>query len=180
MDWVGVFFDGWNGLLRTVVAAITSYVGLIIVLRISGKRSLAKLNIFDFVVTVALGSTLATILLSQDVALAEGMTAFVMLIALQRVVARLSVRWVPLRRMIRSNPRVLFQHGQFNRRTMHDERITEVEVDAAIRKEGFGDHSSVAWVVLESDGSFSVIAEEKAGDGSVLKSVPDEPRPGGQ
>ena len=180
MDWVGVFFDGWNGLLRTVVAAITSYVGLIVVLRISGKRSLAKLNVFDFVVTVALGSTLATILLSTDVALAEGMTAFVMLIALQWIVARLSVRWLPVRRMIRSDPRLLLQHGHYNHRTMHDERITEVEVDAAIRKEGFGDRSDIAWVVLESDGSFSVIAESKAGKGTALESVPDEPRPGAQ
>jgi uncharacterized membrane protein YcaP (DUF421 family) len=41
-------------------------------LRVSGKRTLAKMNAFDLVVTVALGSTLATILLSADVSLAEG------------------------------------------------------------------------------------------------------------
>ena len=63
---------------------------------------------------------------------------------------------------------------------MDDERITEVEVDAAIRKKGFGGRSDIAWVVLESDGSFSVIAETSAGDGVALESVPDEPRPQGQ
>ena len=179
MDWNSIFFGGWAGLIRAVVASATAYVGLIVVLRVSGKRSLSKLNVFDFVVTVALGSTLATILLSQDVALAEGMMAFVMLIGLQWLVARLSVRWKPLRRLIRSEPRLLLQHGTYNHNTIKDERITEVEVDAAIRKHGFGDRSEVAWVVLESDGSFSIISEDSAGNGSALRSVPDEPPPNG-
>ena len=107
------------------------------------------------------------------------MMAFVMLIGLQWLVARMSVRWTPLRRLIRSDPRLLLQYGTYNQTTMKDERITEVEVDAAIRKHGFGDRSEVAWVVLESDGSFSIISEDAAGNGSALKSVPEEPPPKG-
>ncbi len=52
-------------------------------MRLSGKRTLAKISAFDPVVTVALGSTLTTILLSRDVALLEGMTALLTLVALQ-------------------------------------------------------------------------------------------------
>jgi uncharacterized membrane protein YcaP (DUF421 family) len=63
-----MFFDSWDGLLRVVVVGILAYTGLVLLLRISGKRTLSKMNAFDFVVTVALGSTLATILLSSDVA----------------------------------------------------------------------------------------------------------------
>ena len=107
------------------------------------------------------------------------MMAFVMLIGLQWLVARMSVRWTPLRRLIRSDPRLLLQHETYNQTTMRDERTTEVEVDAAIRKHGFGDRSEVAWVVLESDGSFSIISENFAEDGSALKSVPDEAPPNG-
>jgi hypothetical protein len=50
-----------------------------VVLRVSGKRTLAKLNVFDFVVTVALGSTLATILLNSTVSWAEGAVALAVL-----------------------------------------------------------------------------------------------------
>ena len=57
------------------------------VLRISGKRTLATLNAFDFVVTVAVGSTVATVLLSFAVALAEGVLALTLLVTLQWVVA---------------------------------------------------------------------------------------------
>ena len=70
-----MFYDGWMGLVRVVVAGTCAYAALVLLLRISGKRTLAKLNAFDFVVTVALGSTLATVVLSSSVALAEGVVA---------------------------------------------------------------------------------------------------------
>ena len=60
-----IFFDGWSVLFRTAVVGVLAYVCLIFFLRISGKRTLSKMNAFDFVVTVALGSTLATILRDQ-------------------------------------------------------------------------------------------------------------------
>ena len=77
-----MLFQGWSGIGRTALISVTAYAALVLFLRISGKRTLSKLNAFDLVVTVALGSTLATILLSQDVALAEGLTALGMLIGL--------------------------------------------------------------------------------------------------
>jgi uncharacterized membrane protein YcaP (DUF421 family) len=69
-------------LLRTAVVGSLAYVALVAMLRISGKRTLSQMNAFDFVVTVALGSTLATILLSQDVSLGEGLTVLALLIGL--------------------------------------------------------------------------------------------------
>ena len=66
-----IFFNGWFTLLRTTVAGILTYAALVLFLRFSGKRTLAKMNAFDLVVTVSLGSTLATITLSTDVALAQ-------------------------------------------------------------------------------------------------------------
>ncbi len=81
-----VFFAGWAGLLRVLVVGSVAYVALVVILRSSGKRTLAKLSAFDLVVTVALGSTLATVLLSKSVALAEGVLAMMLLAALQALV----------------------------------------------------------------------------------------------
>jgi len=78
-----MFFSGLDGVWRTLVVGTCAYAALVLILRISGKRTLSKMNAFDLVVTVALGSTLATILLSSDVAPAEGVTAFVLLAGLQ-------------------------------------------------------------------------------------------------
>lgn len=79
-----MFFDSWSGLLRVVVLGFCAYLTLVVALRLSGRRTLAKMNAFDLVVTVALGSTLATVLLTSDVALAEGTLALVLLIGAVR------------------------------------------------------------------------------------------------
>lgn len=162
-----MLFDSLESFGRVALVAACAYVGLVLVLRVSGKRSLAKLNAFDFVVTVAFGSTLATVLLSRDVPLAEGLLAFVMLAGLQYVVSRASLRWPGFRKLVRSNPRVLVRDGRYLEAAMAEERVTRDEIDSAIRKGGVGQVEKVAAVVMETDGSFSVI---RAGDeGSLLE-----------
>jgi uncharacterized membrane protein YcaP (DUF421 family) len=89
---LAIFFSGWPSLVRAAIVGVLAYVALVLFLRISGKRTLSKLSAFDLVVTVSLGSTLATILLNKEVALAEGVLAFAVLIGLQYSVAWLSVR----------------------------------------------------------------------------------------
>ena len=77
MDMMQVFFNNGPGLLRTIVADVFAYASMILILRVAGKHALSKLHVFDYIVTVALGSTLANILLNEDVALAEGLVATV-------------------------------------------------------------------------------------------------------
>ena len=158
-----MFFDNWFGLLRVVVIGTLAYAALIAILRISGKRTLSKMNAFDLVVTVSLGSTLATVLLSKDVALLEGLLAFAVLAWLQFAVAWVSLRWGLFQRAAKSNPRLLLSDGEFDERALIDERVTQQEVMAAIRGSGHGDPADIAGVVLETDGSFSVISLSRAG-----------------
>ena len=157
-----MLFDSGLGLLRVALVGVLAYAALVLLLRVSGKRTLAKMNAFDLVVTVALGSTLATILLSKDVALAEGVLAFVVLISLQFVVAWSSVRWRWFNRLVKSEPRLLFRRGAFLHEALRDERVTEGEVYAAIRAEGHASMEKIDAVILETDGSFSVIADSGA------------------
>ena len=152
-----MLFDNLHGLLRVVVISSLAYAGLILALRIAGKRALAKLNAFDLVVTVALGSTLATVLLTKNVALLEGLLAFSMLMALQWVVARLSIASPRFRRLVRSEPRLLVEDGAYRRVAMRAERVTIGEIHAAVRSAGIGRIEDVGAVVLETDGSLSVI-----------------------
>jgi uncharacterized membrane protein YcaP (DUF421 family) len=152
-----MFFDSWAGLLRTLIVGALAYVALVVLLRLSGKRTLSKMNAFDLIVTVALGSTLATILLSQDVALAEGVLAFALLIGLQYLIATLSVRSATVSRLVKSEPRLLAYQGRLLPGALRDERVVEAEVLAAIRQQGIAAIESVEAVVLETDGSMTVV-----------------------
>jgi uncharacterized membrane protein YcaP (DUF421 family) len=161
----------WSDVWRVAVVAVAIYPALIIVLRVSGKRTLAKMNAFDLVVTVALGSTLATILLSRDVALAEGLAALILLVTLQLVATWLAVRSRTLRGLLKSEPTLLLRDGHLLPEALRRQRVTDGEIHQAIRSQGIGDVRKVAAVVLETDGSFSVVPSAQAGDLSALDAV---------
>ncbi len=157
MNWMDMLFQGWSGLARTAVVAVLAYVGLVLFLRISGKRTLSKLNAFDLVVTVALGSILATTLLNKDVALAEGLVALASLIALQFLVTWSSVRFRWLREGVRSEPAVLVRDGRPLPEVLRRERVTEDEATSAVRDAGGRTLAEAEVVILESDGSLTAV-----------------------
>jgi len=154
-----MFFDSWTGLGRVLAVGTLAYISLVLILRISGKRTLTKLNAFDLVVTVALGSTLATVLLSKSVALAEGILAMALLVFLQFVITWLSVRSPWFQELVKSEPTLIMRKGQFLDGALRAQRITREEVFAALRSNGVADAADVAAVVLETDGSITVIRE---------------------
>ncbi len=166
-----MLFNGWDNLLRTLIVGVLAYVALVVFLRISGKRTLSRMNAFDLIVTVALGSTLATVLLARDVALADGALAFALLIVLQFVVSWSSVRARWVRRLATGEPLMLLYCGEFLPATLQQARVTEDEVRAAIRSAGVDSLGKVHAVVLETDGSFSVVLPSEGGDGSSLVGV---------
>ena len=163
-----MWFDSWTDVLRTIAVGAAAYGFLVIVLLTSGKRTLSQMNAFDFVVTVALGSTLATILLSADVSWTEGATALTLLAALQFLVAWLSTRSQWFRRLVTSQSVVLVANGQFDRDAIESNRLTESQVLQAVRGGGYGDIALVGAVVLEPNGKLSVISHEQMGSGSAM------------
>ncbi len=166
-----IFFDDWDKLIRTLVVGVLAYTSLVIFLRVYGKRTLAKLNAFDLIVTVSLGSTLATILLNKDVTLAQGALAMLLLISMQFLVTWSSVRSRSVKAAVSSEPSMLVYRGQVLSSALLDARLTEDEVMASIRSAGIAGLDQVEAVVLETDGSLSVVRDSGAGNGSTRSSL---------
>jgi uncharacterized membrane protein YcaP (DUF421 family) len=165
-----LFFTGWADLGRVIVVGLLAYTALVVFLRISGKRTLTKLNAFDLVVTVALGSTLSAVLLNKSISLAEGVLAFGLLILLQYGITWLSVRWQRIETIVKSEPTLLLHRGEFLDRAMVKQRITRAEVLSAIRSSGEGELRDIVAVILETDGSMSVV-NKSSGIGDALSDV---------
>lgn len=157
MDVSSMFFQDWQGIVRTLVVGVLAYAVLVAFLRISGKRTLAKLNAFDLVVTVALGSTLSAVLLQESVALAEGALALALLILMQFIVTWTSVHWPAFAHAVRAEPALLVRNGNCCTAAMVRERVTQAEVMSALRAGGGNELSEVEQMVLESDGTISVV-----------------------
>lgn len=152
-----IFFDSWQGLLRVLIVGIAAYAALIVMLRSSGKRTLSKMNAFDLIVTVALGSTLATVLLSNSMPLLEGVLALALLVYLQYTITWLSVRSERFQNLIKAEPTLLVHEGRYLDTALRQQRVTREEIGAALRQSGKTDIAAVTSVVLETDGSMTVI-----------------------
>jgi uncharacterized membrane protein YcaP (DUF421 family) len=163
-------------LARVVVVGSLAYVAVVVVLRMSGNRSLAQTNAFDFIVTVALGATLGGVLTGRRISLAEATLAFAVLLGLQHVVTSLQVRSPRFRRAITQAPVLLVREAEPLMDAMEEHHIRLGELHTAIRKEGFGSFVGIQAVVLEVDGRLSVISDAQVGDGSALT----EPRQRGR
>src|SRR5437868_3076090 len=155
------FFGGWYNIERTVTLSVIGFVALIVMLAVSGTRTLSKLNVFDFVFVVACGSVFAATIIEKDVTLIEGIFALATLIGMQVALAEIAARSELFDRIINGHPTLLFSHGKFIPRALRKERVTEGEVRAAIREMGVTRVEDVDAVVLENDGSLSVSWESK-------------------
>ncbi|MGB3799697.1 MAG: YetF domain-containing protein [Lewinella sp.] len=164
MDFSEMMYQDWAGLVRTLIVGTVGYVFMVFALRISGNRTLAKLNAFDLAVSVAFGSVFASMLLSEGVALMEGILAISLLCFLQFLLAYFSVRSEKFASLVRSEPVILVRKGEIQPQAIHDARLTERELFAIARSHGHHNLDDIDLIILESDGGFSVIGQKKRGD----------------
>lgn len=164
-----IFFNNWESLSRVVITSLFAYPAVLIILRISGKRTLSKMNLFDFIVTVALGSILATVILNNNIPVVEGLAAFVMLILFQFVITYFSARSKAVSKLVKSSPRMLAYDGNLIHQNMLDERIDEDEIWEALRQKGFSSLDEVGAVVLETNGNMTVIEQIKDQEAPTVK-----------
>lgn len=156
-----MWFGSLDALVRVFIVGIVAYGGLILLLRLTGKRTLTKLNAFDLVITVALGSTLSSAIISKGVPLAQGLFALTLLVLLQYAVTWTQIRSNRVQRWIKATPRDLLRDGAFEETALREERVTRQEVEAAVRGAGYWSLADIGRVVLETDGSLSVIPQSR-------------------
>jgi uncharacterized membrane protein YcaP (DUF421 family) len=153
-----MWFSSWTEVARVAAFTVIGYASVLTLVRLAGKRTIAKKNTSDFIITVAIGSSVATMILSETTSLAEGVAALATLVLLQFVVVLLSTRWDTPRRAIEGKATLLVYDGRLLADRMRHEEVNASEVYQSIRNAGIGRLEDVLAVVLEVDGTFSVIA----------------------
>lgn len=162
------FWTGWSPIWHTLLVGTVGYLALVILLRGTGPRTMAKMTPLDFVIAVTLGSTFGRVVTAVEVSLAQAITALVLLVVVQWALASVRARWRPMRRLLDSPPSLLYYDGELQDRALRRHRLTEVDVHTAARQSGHGSLGDVQAVVLHQDGSLGVIARGAMGDGSSL------------
>jgi uncharacterized membrane protein YcaP (DUF421 family) len=162
MDDIVYFWGGYEPLLRVIVVGSITYLGIVLLLRVSGKRTLASMNMFDFIVTLAIGSAYGRILTAKQVSVAEALVTFALLVSLQYILSFFEVRSKTFSNLITSEPTLLYYQGAFLEKNLRKERISKGDVLGTVRQNRIGNLEEVEAIILETNGSVSVI--KKGGD----------------
>ncbi|MGC0144844.1 DUF421 domain-containing protein [Pseudactinotalea sp. Z1732] len=169
------FWDGWDPILHTLITIGAGYLALLLMLRISGPRTMSSMTPLDFIVAVTLGSTFGRAVTAPDVPLAQIVVALALLIFLQWLLAWFRGRSSHVRRVLDPPPALLYYHGQFQRTAMRKHQLVDDDVHIAARKSGFGSLESVGAVILQQDGDLGVISADQLGDSSSVLPFTGEP-----
>ncbi|WP_061960779.1 DUF421 domain-containing protein [Demequina flava] len=162
------FWTGWTPIWHTLLVGIVGYLTLVILLRGTGPRTMAKMTPLDFVIAVTLGSAFGRVVTAETVSLAQAVVALVLLVVIQWVLAALRARSPRMRHLLDSPPVLLYYGGDMQHRSLRRHRLTEADVQTAARQSGHGSLAGIDAVVLHQDGSLGVIADGAMGDGSSL------------
>lgn len=165
------FFIDYENICRVLISAPIMYISVIIYIRILGKRSTSQLNSFDWIVTVAMGSLVASTIVIKNVSIMDGLAAILALLLLQFLLTKITLLFPSIKKIIRSTPQLLLYNGEFIKKNMKKERVVESEVLAAMRENGIQNIDEVHAVVLETNAKFSVISKSENNSSFTLADV---------
>lgn len=150
--------------MESIYRAVVVYLFMLVIFRISGKRSLAQITSFDFVLLLIIGESVQQALLGKDFSITNAFLIVVTLIGMDIVISLLTVRSKRLDKLIDSVPVLLIEDG-----TLHEDRLQKARVEigdilAAGRSlQGIERLDQIKYAVLERSGGISIIPKEGAG-----------------
>jgi uncharacterized membrane protein YcaP (DUF421 family) len=146
--------------LEKTIRTVAVYAALAVLLRLAGKRDLAQLNTFDLVVILLLSNVVQNAIIGNDTSLVGGLFGAALLVATNAVVVRASAANARVAKVFEGRPTVLVEDGQFDDGALHREGLRRADVEAAIRRQGAHDETTVERATLEVGGT--VVVELKA------------------
>lgn len=146
-------------ILRTAVA----WLGLTILLRLSGRRTLGEMSAVDLVVLLIAGDMIQQALLGDDASLTSGFLVVVTLLTLTMAYAKAKATWPGAARHLEGVPTVLLRDGKPDTRQMANSRIAMDEILEAARLQGVAEPEEIRFALLEVSGQISIIPRASGG-----------------
>jgi len=143
-----------------IIRPVVIYLFLIIGLRFAGKRELAQLNPFDFVVLMTLSNTVQNGIIGDDNSVSGAMIGAASLLAINAIVVRVLFQHPELEHLVEGDPDCLIADGRVLHDRLKSELITLSELEIAAHKQGFGSLEEVDRAVLEPGGTISFFAKK--------------------
>lgn len=151
------------GLLLVVARTAVVYLFLVLILRLSGKREVGQMSILELIVILLISDAVQNSMVGENVSLLGGLISVLTLLGLDYALGWLTGRSRRVRRVIEGEPRLLVRDGRLLEKALREEKVDPEEVRAAVRAQGVARVEDVHLAVLETDGSISVIPQDRPG-----------------
>lgn len=150
--------------MDAVLRAVAMYAILMLIFRLTGKRSLAQITTFDFVLLLIVGEATGQALVGNDMSITVTVLVIITLLLMDVGVDFLQHLFPRLEPVLDDVPLVLVNQGEVIDRHLKKARITQGDIlEAAREKQGLERMDQVKYAVLERTGSISIIPQEGAG-----------------
>jgi len=159
MHWSDILVPG-EPIIEKIVRPLIVYAFLVISLRLAGKRELAQLNPFDFIVLLTLSNTVQNAIVGNDTSVTGGIIGAITLLAVNYAVVRFLYRHERIDRFVEGDPVVLIEDGRLREDRTAAELITRPELEAAAHKQGFASLDEVERAVLEPSGVLAMFGHK--------------------
>lgn len=147
--------------MDSVLRASVMYLVLMVLFKIAGRRSLAELTTFDFVLLMIIGEATQQALLGDDFSLTNSVLVIVTLIAIDVGLSLLKQRSEWVSKIIDGGPTIIVENGKLLRDRLRNARLVEADVmEAARSSQGIETIDQIKFAILERNGKISVIPVE--------------------
>ncbi len=141
----------------TLIRTAMLYGLLILSVRLMGKRQVAEMEPAEFVVTMLLANLAAVPMQDNALPLISGVVPIFTVLALELILAVLSMKFLPLRRMLCGVPTMLIRDGVIDQKALSVSRVSLDELEQKLREKDVFDYAQVAFAILETDGELTVM-----------------------
>ena len=153
MDLFDLAMPWWEFVLR----AVAVYVALLVMVRLSGKRSVGQFTPFDMILLILLGTAVQNSLIGEDVSLVGGLLLAATLISLNHAVGWVTARSRRIHGLLEGRAVKLIEDGVLDKERLRKEGVSEMDLEEALRRAGMEHVSEVRRGWLETDGHITLI-----------------------
>ena len=147
-------------MLTVALRALFFYLILMALMRFMGKRQIGEMQLSEFVTTILLSELAVYPVTDTRVPLFVGLIPLLLIASVEVLIAILCQKSRRFRIFLNGNPIILYEDSGFIRKNLVKTRLTQEDVEAQVRINGYKDMSEVSKVILERTGKMSVLPKE--------------------
>jgi len=144
-----------------VIRAVAIYFFLLLIFRLAGSRSLARITTFDFVLLLVIGEVTQQALTGQDYSVTNALVLIITLVGLDIALSVIKERSPRFEKFVDGVPIVLIRNGRLLEEPMKHERVGEEDIlEFARELRGLARLDQIKYAVLERDGAITIVPKD--------------------